>query len=209
MAEQAFLDQEEENLRNRKNALMRIYETDDVTSSSTNALDHTKFNSSSMESSEMEEEDQHTLQSHMARFDPFADQFQDNEEEERHGGGSSNSESTEIMYVEAEQNLSSSEQNLNATTTDNMGNSTELRYPTPRTTTPPTSISEASAVSSPRIISVSSTHGSESEESWDAVSEAEWNQTSADESDDNQQQHTTRRRRSTTSFSEDDDVVRF
>lgn len=184
MAEQAFLEQEEENLRIRKNALM-----------SNNFDDVTPVNqqmSRSSTSSSDEDYDEHSLKNHMAVFDPFADQFQDTEEQ---GVNSlSNSDSTERM-VSIENNDKESSQDVE----ENIENSTELRFPSPHSNSPPTSnatsvADEEHPVNGP----------SDSEESWDAVSELEdWNQSSTYSSDN---EHYSRHSIASDS---DDDRLRF
>lgn len=171
MAEQAFLDQEEENLKNRKNALMKN-NFDDVTSS----MDQPKFSSSS--SSSDNEDDAHSLRNHMTVFDPFADQLQDANDNITNNS-LSNSDSTERMIIKANRRNSSEQQQLS------LNSSTELRYPSPHINTSPTS--NTTSVTDGEQPAV---RASDSEESWDTVSELEdWNQSSAYESDGELQSH--------------------
>lgn len=170
MAEQAFLDQEEENLRNRKNALMKNF--DDVTS-----MDHTKFSSNS--SSDNDEE--HSLRNHMTVFDPFADQFQESHDNNV-DNSLSNSDSTERMVI-VDNTEKAIDQKLSSAAP--LSSSTELRFPSPHHDTPPTSNATSVTDGEHSIARVS-----DSEESWDAVSEMEdWNQSSAYESDGEYQSH--------------------
>ncbi|KAI7890236.1 uncharacterized protein EV154DRAFT_511953 [Mucor mucedo] len=159
MAEQAFLDQEEENLRNRKQALMRGFD-DDVTQHSSRFI---SSNSSS------DNEDDQSLKDHMALFSRPHQESAEN-----------TSDSTETIHRENDRPLH---------------NSTELYYPAASLT--PTTSTANSVVSHTNRIS-------DSEESWDAVSERGWNQSSANESDNELDSH-----HSITSFSDNENRIRF
>lgn len=183
MAEQAFLDQEEENLRIRKNALMNN-NFDDVTSVCQ------ERSLSSMSSSNDEDDDEHSLRNHMAVFDPFADQFQDSQDQSVRS--LSNSDSTELMESTQNQEQQSSQEAEEDKKTEN---STELRFPSPHTNSPTTSNTTSVASDERQVRGIS-----DSEESWDAVSELDdWNQSSTYSSDNEHYSH-----RSIASDSEDD-----
>lgn len=189
MAEQAILDQEEENLRNRRNTIKRN-STEAIPLSNSISVISNHSNSDS-------EDDDHTTQSHIANFDPFVDQLQENSSSshtsvkynDSEGGSTreeSNSDSTETIHIEKNQSQVS------------MNNSTELFYPSASLLSP--SASTATSISGENITSPNINRGSDSEESWDAVSEIEWNQSSANESDNEF---------SVASISEDDTRIRF
>lgn len=193
MAEQAFLDQEEENLRNRRNTIMRNSTEVIPLSNSISIISNNSSRSSSSDS----EDDEHTTKSHIANFDPFVDQFQENpssshtnvkynDSEGSSTHDESNSDSTETIHIEKNQSQVS------------MNNSTELFYPSASLLSP--SASTATSISGENITSPNINRGSDSEESWDAVSEIEWNQSSANESDNEF---------SVASISEDDTRIRF
>ncbi|GAA5794974.1 hypothetical protein EDC94DRAFT_643940 [Helicostylum pulchrum] len=196
MAEQAFLDQEEENLRNRRNTIMRN-STEVIPLSNSRSIISNNISSSSSSDSDSED-DQHTSQNHIANsFDPFVDQFQDN---------SSSSDHTSVKYNEAEGSSTHEESNGDSTETihveknqsqASINNSRELFYPSASLLSP--SASAATSISGENITSPN-INRSDSEESWDAVSEIEWNQSSANESDNEF---------SVASISEDDTRIRF
>lgn len=158
MAEQAFLDQEEENLRNRKQVLMRSF--DDVTQNSPTFVNS---NSSS------DNEDDQSFKDHMALFRRPQDSAENT------------SDSTETI--------------LHDKNDKPLHNSTELYYPA-ASLTPTTSATNSVDLQINRV--------SDSEESWDAVSELGWNQSSENESDNELGSH-----HSIASFSDSENRIRF
>ncbi|KAG2231612.1 hypothetical protein INT48_006698 [Thamnidium elegans] len=188
MAEQAFLDQEEENLRNRRNTIMRN-STKVIPMSNSRSIISNNNSSSSGNSSNSEDDEQ----SRKANFDPFVDQFQNNSSSDHTSvkyneaeGEESNSDSTETIHLENNQSQVS------------INNSAELFYPSASLLSPSTSTT--TSISGENITSPNINRSSDSEESWDAVSEIEWNQSSANESDNEF---------CVASISEDDTRIRF
>ncbi|KAI9331771.1 hypothetical protein BD770DRAFT_403428 [Pilaira anomala] len=185
MAEQAFLDQEEENLRNRRNMIMRN-SADVIPLSNSSSISSSSSSSSSSNSDS--ENNSRNLQSHMANFDPFVDQFQENASEVSNIASTKNNNTTENSIHE-ENNSDSTEtiQAKNNQSQSSLNNSTELYYPSASLLSP--TVSATTSVSGENLNS-NVNRISDSEESWDAVSELEWDApSSANESDDEFRSH--------------------
>lgn len=145
MAEQAFLDQEEENLRNRKHVLLRS--VDDVTHTNSS-----NFISSNNSSDNDDDGNSQSLHDHMTQFDRSQEIVENG------------SDSTETIIHDRP-----------------LHTSTELYYPA-------ASLTPATSTTNSVVSHVNRT--SDSEESWDAVSENEWNnQSSVNESDNEYDSH--------------------
>lgn len=185
MAEQAFLDQEEENLRNRRNMIMRN-SADVIPLSNSRSISSSSSSSSSNSDSE---NDSRNLQSHMANFDPFVDQFQENASEISDNASAKNNNTTENSIHE--ENNSDSTETIHAKNDQpqsSLNNSTELYYPSASLLSP--TVSATTSVSGENLSTSNVNRVSDSEESWDAVSELEWDApSSANESDDDFRSH--------------------
>jgi Tfp pilus assembly protein FimT len=172
MAEQAFLDREEENLRNRRQELMKQEQMIERTKPG-NVQSGTSASSSGSDSGSDSSDE------HLDVFKSFVEQSQSssfmensNEFYSSHNNGSSSGENTAIFINKAEM-----EPSEKTSLHDDSGSehnqhlsSSNLQFPTASRT--PTESEAAMSLSSRGV--------SDSEESWDVFSENEWNARNTD-----------------------------
>lgn len=162
LAEQAFLDREEEILRNRQNELMRSEQLlNEVSSTSSHPPATTDMSSSS------------------EFYNPFSDRYgQDVSSFFDAQDNSEHSDNTAILIENHEDQPSST----TAVSGQEMMSSSELKLPTVSQQVE-TSSQATTDTTEDDVLSLSHANSSDSEESWDAVSDNEWSRSHADNSE--------------------------
>jgi hypothetical protein len=166
MAEQAFLDKEEENLRNRRQELMKQEQILEKSSSSSSLLGRKSASSSSDSGSDSIDEHSDVFKSFVERSQSSSFMENNIESYNSDNNSSSSGENTAIFINKAEVESNegaSSHDDCNSEHNQHLSSS-NLQFPTASRT--PTE-SEAT-------MSFSSRGVSDSEESWDVFSENEW-----------------------------------